>query len=93
MFKMKKILESPAYGDKQLTMYWDEGLAEYGYALEVYGYTYPNFIPLTPPDPTKELPPKEYSWKTIASGDKEWAERTAKHYNIKMPVEKKNKKK
>jgi hypothetical protein len=58
----------------KLELVWDDVLAEYSWALmKDYVYTSDSFRALTKP-------------RTFAQGDRDWAERIAKHYAIEMPL-------
>jgi hypothetical protein len=79
---MKK---EPKIGDYRLIRRWDFDRADYEYTLEIYNHPY---VSVFSNNVDTKQPPV---WKYVAnSPDVEWANRTAKHFNLTIEDEEEN---
>lgn len=65
---------------------WDDDLADFTYTLYKIHYFYPNIENYKTGVSVME-PVGSTHTQTLASGNREWAEKQAKHYDIPMPAE------
>lgn len=77
LFRQEPVAPEPTtpIDTRRLSFTWDPVSAQYHYRLEVYSLRFTsqgNFYGY---------------WKKVATGDKDWAQKNADHYNIPMPTE------
>lgn len=78
-------MKEPKEGDHVLEMHWDDKLGGYKYYLGIYEKAL-QLVSIGRGFRDRDKYDRVLNCVRVARGDKDWAKRTAEHYNIPMPL-------